>query len=267
MYDDGGWWGGLMADFICIDGTAAITDFGETKNGVWIPKDPSGLTFGNNGFWLKFTNSSAMGEDYSGNDNDFAHIGTISTHDQLKDSPTNNFPVFNPINNVNSSSYAEGNLKPTGTVWTAAYGTFEVPMTGSWYWECISTNHVYGYPGVQTTTTQANQQNHDFVAVQTGEYRYEGTGEANTSSIGTGDIIAFWVNDGVIKVYVNNSLDHTFGTNMSAGAHVGGATMPYYPSWIGNAAGVFNFGQDSSSAGSAAGVAKLLEQRANPFGL
>ena len=249
-----GYFNGYMADFIQIDGTAAISDFGETKNGVWVPKDPSGLTFGNNGFWLKFANASDFGEDYSGNNNDWT-ANSMSTHDQMIDTPTfggsssGNFCVFNPLNNVNSSSYAEGNTKPTGTVWTAAYATFEVPMTGSWYWECISENHVYGFPGVQTTTTQANQQNHDFAAVQTGEYRYEGTGEANTSSISTGDIIGFHVNDGVIKVYVNNSLDHTFGTNMSAGAHVAGHTMPYYPSWIGNSAGVFNFGQDSSFAG------------------
>jgi len=42
---------GYMADFVFVDGTAySATDLGEEKNGVWIPKDPSGLTFGNNGF-------------------------------------------------------------------------------------------------------------------------------------------------------------------------------------------------------------------------
>ena len=135
VYDDAGWWGGLMADFICIDGAAAISDFGEDKNGVWIPKDPSGLTFGNNGFWLKFTNSSAMGEDYSGNDNDFAHIGTISTHDQLIDSPTNNFPAINPLNlfSISESNLAEANLhgeggssgSASGGNWRNAYCTFK----------------------------------------------------------------------------------------------------------------------------------------------
>ena len=246
---------GYITEFVVIDGTAqAVGDFGETKNGVWIPKDPSGLTFGTNGVYLKMADSSNLGTDSSGNGHTFA-LTNIDANDHTLDSPTfggsssGNFCVFNPLNNVNSSSYAEGNLKPTGAVWTAAYASFEVPLTGSWYWECISENHVYGYPGVQTTTTQANQQNHDFVAVQTGEYRYEGTGEANTSSIGTGDIIAFHVNNGVIKVYVNNSLDHTFGTNMTAGAHASGSTMPYYPSVVGSSAMVFNFGQDSSFAG------------------
>ena len=49
----------------------AASDFGETKNGAWIPKDPSGLTFGDNGAYLKFESSSALGNDSSGNDNDF----------------------------------------------------------------------------------------------------------------------------------------------------------------------------------------------------
>ena len=247
---------GYITEFVVIDGTAqAVSDFGETKNGVWVPKDPSGLTFGTNGVYLKMADSSNLGTDSSGNSHTFA-LTNVDSDDHTLDSPTfgssssGNFCVLNPINNVNSATLSEGNQKGTGGgAWVAAYGTFEVPMTGSWYWEVISENHVYGYPGVQTTTTQANQQNHDFVAVQTGEYRYEGTGEANTSSIGTGDIIGFHVNAGVIKVYVNNSLDHTFGTNMTAGAHASGSTMPYYPSVIGSSACVFNFGQDSSFAG------------------
>ena len=251
-------WGGLsgkghgtegadlsIADVMFFDGQSYYAELGETKNGVWIPKDPSGLTFGNNGYWLKFTNSSNLGEDFSGNDNDFT-VANFSSHDQLTDTPTNNFCRLNPLSNVNSGTLSEGNLKATASAWTAVYGTFEVPVTGSWYWEYISENHVYAYPGVQTITTDANQQNHDFVAVQTGEYRYEGTGEANTSSIGTGDIVAFWVNDGVIKVYVNNSLDHTFGTNMASSVHAG---KTFFPSTIGSSAGIFNFGQDGTFAG------------------
>ena len=145
VYDDAGWWGGLMADFICIDGAAAISDFGEDKNGVWIPKDPSGLTFGNNGFWLKFTNSSAFGEDYSGNDNDFAHIGTIATHDQLIDSPTNNFCTINPIYSGTAiaadankrGKITEGNLKHSFSNNTdaACPCTIKTLSTGKWYFE------------------------------------------------------------------------------------------------------------------------------------
>ena len=79
---------GYLADFVFIDGTTyAISDFGETKNGVWIPKDPSGLTFGNNGFYLKFENASDLGNDSSGNNNDLTASG-LGTDHQVLDSPT-----------------------------------------------------------------------------------------------------------------------------------------------------------------------------------
>ncbi len=87
-YNSASYWGGSMAEFVFIDGTAAISDFGETKNGIWIPKDPSGLTFGNNGFYLKFTNASDFGEDFSGNDNDFT-ANNLAAAAQSIDTPTN----------------------------------------------------------------------------------------------------------------------------------------------------------------------------------
>ncbi len=46
---------GYIAEINMIDGTAlTAASFGETKNGIWIPKDTSGLTFGTNGFHLTF---------------------------------------------------------------------------------------------------------------------------------------------------------------------------------------------------------------------
>ena len=79
---------GYMAEFILIDGTAqAPTDLGESKNGVWIPKDPSGLTFGTNGTYLKFQNASALGDDSSGNNNDYNTSGLTATN-QSNSTPT-----------------------------------------------------------------------------------------------------------------------------------------------------------------------------------
>jgi len=79
---------GYMAEFIIIDGTAqAPTDLGESKNGVWIPKDPSGLTFGTNGVHLKFENASDLGNDSSGNNNDYS-VTNMGTDHQVLDSPT-----------------------------------------------------------------------------------------------------------------------------------------------------------------------------------
>lgn len=79
---------GYLAEFIFTDGQSyAPTQFGETKNGVWIPKNPSGTTFGNNGFHLKFENASDLGNDSSGNNNDFSVTNMGADH-QVLDSPT-----------------------------------------------------------------------------------------------------------------------------------------------------------------------------------
>ena len=79
---------GYMAEIVYNDGQSyEPTNYGESKNGVWIPKDPSGLTFGNQGFYLKFENTSNFGNDSSGNDNDFS-VANINTDDQVLDSPT-----------------------------------------------------------------------------------------------------------------------------------------------------------------------------------
>ena len=77
-----------LAETIYVDGTAyAPSQFGESKNGVWIPKDPTGTSFGNNGFHLKYENASALGNDSSGNDNDFT-ANNFGTDHQVLDSPT-----------------------------------------------------------------------------------------------------------------------------------------------------------------------------------
>lgn len=80
---------GLMAEFISLDGVAAAhTDFGETVGGNWVPKDPDGLTFGTNGFHLKFENASDLGNDSSGNNNDWTAANMGTDHKVTNDTPT-----------------------------------------------------------------------------------------------------------------------------------------------------------------------------------
>ena len=79
---------GLLAETALIDGQAlAYTSFAEFKNGVLIPKDLSGLTFGTQGFLLKYENASDLGNDSSGNNNDFTGTNMSSDHQSL-DVPT-----------------------------------------------------------------------------------------------------------------------------------------------------------------------------------
>ena len=87
---DGKLFDGYLAETIFIDGgTEDFTagNFGETKNGVWVPKDPSSLTFGSNGFHLKYENASDLGNDSSGNGNNFT-VNNAGTDHQSIDTPT-----------------------------------------------------------------------------------------------------------------------------------------------------------------------------------
>ena len=79
---------GLMAEVTFVDGTALdASSFGETKNGVWIPKDTSGLTVGTNGFLLKFADTSAFGTDSSGQGNNWTTTSLVAANQSLE-SPT-----------------------------------------------------------------------------------------------------------------------------------------------------------------------------------
>jgi len=72
------------------------------------------LTFGNAGFHLDFEDSSALGNDVSGNDNDFS-VSNLTAVDQSTDTCTNNFATFNNLlgNNRQGSqlTFSEANLK------------------------------------------------------------------------------------------------------------------------------------------------------------
>ena len=102
-----------IAEFNFIDGQALNpTSFGETKSGVWIPKEYTG-SYGTNGFRLEFGDSSAIGDDTSGNANDFTATN-LNVFDVVPDSPTNNFSVLNPQIGKALSTYVDprhGNLE------------------------------------------------------------------------------------------------------------------------------------------------------------
>jgi hypothetical protein len=67
-----------MAEVNFIDGTALDpTSFGETKSGIWVPKAYAG-SYGTNGFYLSFADSAAIGDDLSGNGNDWTANNLVS---------------------------------------------------------------------------------------------------------------------------------------------------------------------------------------------
>jgi hypothetical protein len=109
--------GGYLCEFCFIDGQALDADqFGEfdQDSGIWKPIDVSSLTFGDNGWYLDFKDSSSLGNDVSGNNNDFTSSGLTSI-DQTTDTCTNNFATFNNLLGSNRQgsqlTFSEGNCK------------------------------------------------------------------------------------------------------------------------------------------------------------
>ena len=124
---------GYMAEINFIDGAAKqASDFGvvSSSTGQWVPKEYTG-SYGNNGFYLKGEDSSDLGNDSSGNGNDFTSSG-LAAADQVKDSPTNNLPTFNPLSS-GAGTLSDGNLQYVGTSgWTNTRLNLLVPDTGKW---------------------------------------------------------------------------------------------------------------------------------------
>ena len=127
---------GYMCEVSIIDGTAlGPTSFGAFNpvTNIWEPIAYAG-TYGTNGFRLDFADSSALGNDVSGNNNDFT-VNTLTSIDQSTDTCSNNFATMNPLAPANISSASEGNLKilqsSSGGSVISTFGF----SSGKWYWE------------------------------------------------------------------------------------------------------------------------------------
>jgi len=257
---------GYMAEVILADGTSyAPTQFGETKNGVWIPKDPDGTSFGTTGFHLDFASSSDLGNDISGNNNDFTNVG-MSTHDQMLDTPTfnsssngGNFATLGPLWKTENITFAEGNLAWSGSAnERGMMSNWAIPIGTKAYFEYYASAWAGGT--ADTQVIGINQPIADLIGgdrggKQTGYAYQSGNGYkqvlTSSSSYGyswtTGDVIGVAVDrvNHTINFYANSAWQGTFAIS---------STMELFP-FIGNgggtnvAAGYINFGQDGTFAG------------------
>ena len=132
---------GYLAEVAFVDGSQLdATSFGQFNSDsptIWQPKDISGLTFGTNGFHLDFEDSSALGNDVSGNNNDYTP-NNLAAIDQCTDTCTNNFATFTAENHTYSNfTVTEGNLKThASSGQLGLHGTSIMPTnSGKWYFE------------------------------------------------------------------------------------------------------------------------------------
>jgi len=198
------YWDGYMAEFHLIDGTAkAVGDFGETNDeGVWVPKKYTGGGYGTCGFHLDFADSADLGDDNSGQGNDWSEQNIAAAH-QSSDSPTNNYCTWNYNYDMESDiTLSEGcqNFLNSAGAQDKAVGTM-FPRHGKWYWEV---RWVSGSSGGQVGLSQNDVgSNHEL---------------GSNNSTGTGISFGYRSYDG--KTYKNSTLS-TFGATWSAGDIIG----------------------------------------------
>jgi hypothetical protein len=273
---------GYMTEVNFIDGQALTpSSFGMTnpQTGQWIPLKYSG-TYGTNGFYLNFkdaTSTTTLGYDYSGNANNWTtnnfSVTAGAGNDSLTDVPTpwfaynttgdvggvfrGNYCTLNPLRMGASSSLANGNLDFTSTSSAGSIkqaqitGTFGIPASGKWYFECTPTTIGASiYIGVISDTHSMDSTPFSGTPIRTyrsstGDKSDGGTDSAYGNTYTTNDVIGVAVNmdAGEIKFYKNGTVQNS-GT--AAFTNLAGTTwVPYCVAGSSNTTnnGNFNFGQ------------------------
>ena len=186
---------GMMADVHFIDGQQlAPTAFAESFNGVWAPKAYSG-TYGGNGFKLDFADSASIGNDVSGNNNDFTNGGGIAVDHVRLDSPTNNFCAMVGNSGFGTSSQTVGNGNTFNSIGASAnIQCSHVIASGKWYWEVYVTDVGAPYIGITIAGLDGARTGYSRNAIainKVGDIYYNQSDQSKNglNSMGVGDII------------------------------------------------------------------------------
>jgi len=223
---------GYIAEAVLIDGQQLdATSFGEfdSDTNIWKPKDVSGLTFGTNGFYLDFEDSSALGNDAAGSNN--FTVNNLTAIDQSTDTCTNNFATLNPLDgNLGDSLFTEGNLKfdtNTGSNKPWSRSTIGV-SSGKWYFEAklitAANNQAIGIsdrpsPDHNSTELGAGAFDYSYQSANSGDKYNNGSQSSYGNTYGANDIVSCALDLDNLKVYFGkngtfqNSGNPTNGTN------------------------------------------------------
>ena len=167
---------GYLAEVNFIDGQQLTpSSFGSTNatTGVWQPAKYTG-TYGTNGFYLKFDDTSAataaaIGKDSSGNGNNWTptniSVTAGTTYDAMTDSPTltsptaANYATMNPLSKGSTISIVDGNLKVTESSSSGSGTNSTISVnSGKYYWEVtvlgVEGGNAYPRIGVGATVEQ-----------------------------------------------------------------------------------------------------------------
>jgi hypothetical protein len=230
-YDSAGYFDGSMAHVHFIDGTAYdASTFGETDTatGIWKPKTAPVVTYGTNGFFLKFENSASFGTDSSGNANNFTVNGTMT---QTIDTPSNVFATGNPLIS-NLGTWSNGNNTIVGSSSTDVrpqmWSTLGV-KTGKYYCECKYTDKTGATSGVADYTAMSSiVRSGDYNGIVSGSSSYQPDGSVYNNGGGTTPYGSALNNNDILSIALdldNNKL--YYGVNgvwQNSGVPTSGAT-------------------------------------------
>ena len=268
-----GWY---LAEMNFIDGTAvAPSSFAEADEDTneWKAIRYGG-SYGTAGFYLKFEDAADLGNDSSGNGNDWT-VGNLVATDQMIDTPQNstggNFCTLNPLalgdNGSWNGALIEGNLSMSGSSGLAhSRSTFALDNVNGSYWEVrwgsatdcnagisklgnnnlTSSSKIGADPGYLETGYKGS----------TGVIDTNGSTEATYATSAQGDILAFAYKDGrlyVGKIASASAAPTWFnsGNPVAGTGYVNATVKPDPTEWAVamNNNHKINFGADSSFQG------------------
>jgi hypothetical protein len=217
---------GVLTHVHFTDGYAYdASDFGQTNatSGIWTAKTAPNVTYGTNGFFLKFENAGNLDLDSSGNNLSFTTSGTLT---QNVDTPTNNFGTLNLLSTHGNNTLTVNNTKiafTANTSYTNCIGNIGV-NNGRWYAECKLAGVTTYYPALGIAS-MGNATNRYYDPLYTGAHlgadegtayfkhgniQAAGSNVGNYASFTTGDIIGMYLDlesaTKTLKYYKNDSL-------------------------------------------------------------
>jgi hypothetical protein len=218
---------GYIAENVFCDGQAlAPSDFGEfdEDSGIWKPIAYEG-TYGTNGYFLEFKDSSALGDDTSGNTNDWT-VNNLTSIDQTTDTPTNNFATMNPLTSHGTVTLAEGNTQVNVADNTDNSTSTFMISSGKWYWEGKYTVGTLAMVGIRPEGMNYNQSNiFNLTGTYQGYYYYADSGNQRPANTAYGDTFATGNIIGVALDLDNNKLYFSKnGVFQNSGDPTSGAT-------------------------------------------
>ena len=186
----------ILSHFHYCDGQSyAPTEFGETDSttGIWKPKTSPSVSYGTSGVFLDFANSSAMGNDVSGLNNDWTADSNLK---QCLTTPSNIFCTFNGVGDAGGDhSFLAGG---TGVAFQETSGDARVYgnlafSKGKYYWEwkAISEHpsaNTWGIGSVDDLYNQESPGGNNKHWVMNAANKYNGSATSYGSQVNIGEI-------------------------------------------------------------------------------